>query len=125
VTTLADLVPGQQFLFVAEVTALDQVTGMSVTLWGPSSTEAATAQITPGGVMTGQLLAPATQTPVTIVTGFAPVGAGDVMQNADGETYVCRWSQISPDGTVTWSASPDHRVIYPAAGWTVIGHVTL
>jgi hypothetical protein len=34
-------------------------------------------------------------------------------------------SQVSADGTVTWSSSADHRVVYPGAGWAVIGHISL
>jgi hypothetical protein len=125
-TTLADLQPGQQFLFACSVTAVDQVTGISLALYGPGRVQAATAAISPAGVMSGQLAAAPDQVPVTLVTGFAPVSPGDVMENmTSGETYVCRWSQISPDGTVEWSASPDHRVVYTAAGWTLAGHVTL
>ena len=124
-TTLADLTLGQQFLFACSVTAADQVTGISLGLYGPGRVQAAAAVISPAGVMSGQLAAPPDQVPVTLVTGFAPVSVGDVMENAAGETLVARWSQISPDGTVTWSSSADHRVIYPAAGWTNIGHLTL
>jgi len=123
-TSLADLRPGDQFLFACQVTTLDG-NGLGVALYGPARTEAATATISPAGVMSGQLAAPPDQVPVTLVTGFAPVSVGDVMENAAGETLVARWSQISPDGTVTWSSSADHRVIYPAAGWTNIGHLTL
>jgi len=125
-TTLADLQVGQQALFAFQVTALDQVTGMSLALYGPGRDPAATAVISPAGVMSGQLAAPPDQVPVTVVTGFAPVSTGDVMENeATGETYVCRWSQIGTDGTVTWSASADHRVVYTGAGWIMAGHVTL
>jgi hypothetical protein len=126
VTTLADLTAGQQVLFAFQVLSVDQVTGISLALYGPGRVQAATAAISPAGVMSGQLAAPPAQVPVTVVTGFAPVSPGDVMENmVTGETYVCRWSQISADGTVTWSASPDHRVVYTAAGWALAGHVTL
>jgi hypothetical protein len=125
-TTLAGLVPGSQVLFAFVVTSVDAVTGISLDLYGPGRIRAATAVISPAGVMSGQLAAPPDQVPVTVVTGFAPVSVGDVLQNqATGETMVCRWSQISADGTVTWSSSADHRVIYPAQGWTIIAHVTL
>ena len=125
-TTLADLQPGQQFLFACQVTAADATAGVSLALYGPGRAQAATAVITPAGVMSGQLAAPPGQVPVTVVTGFAPVSAGDLMQNdATGETMVCRWSQISGDGTVQWAAAGSHRVVYPAAGWTVIGHASL
>jgi hypothetical protein len=125
-TTLADLEPGVQFLFACSVTALDPAAGLSLALYGPGRVEAATAVIAPTGVMTGQLAAPPDQVPVTVVTGFAPVSVGDIMQNdATGETMVARWSQISPDGTVQWAAAASHRVIYPATGWTTIGHADL
>lgn len=125
-TTLADLVPGDQFLFACQVTAADPVAGMSIALYGPARAEAGSATIAPSGVMSGQLAAAPDQVPVTVVTGFAPVSVGDIMQSdATGETMVCRWSQIGGDGTVTWAAAVDHRVIYPGAGWTVIGHASL
>ena len=77
--TLADLVPGDQFLFACSVTAVDQVTGLSLGLYGPGRALAATAVISPAGVMSGQLAAAPDQVPVTIVTGFAPVSVGDVL----------------------------------------------
>jgi hypothetical protein len=74
--------------------------------------------------MTGQLAAAPDQVPVTVVTGFTPVSVGDVLENGQtGETAVCRYSQITADGTVQWASAASHRVIYPAQGWTVIGHV--
>lgn len=122
-TTLADLQPGNQFLFACAVTAADQTAGLTLALYGPGRIQAATATISPAGAMSGQLAAPPDQVPVTVVTGFAPISTGDIMcSDATGETMVCRWSQIGPDGAVTWSASADHRVIYPAAGWTLAGH---
>jgi hypothetical protein len=122
VPTLADLKPGDQFLFACQVTTLD-ASGLGLALYGPGRTEAAAAVIAPSGVMTGQLAAPPGQVPVTVITGYAPVAVGDIMtSDATGETMVCRWSQIGPDGTVTWSAAPGHQVIYPARGWTVAGH---
>ena len=125
-TTLADLQAGEQFLFACQVTAVDQVAGLSLGLFGPGRVQAASAVISPAGVMSGQLAAPPDQLPVTMVTGFAPVSVGDVMQNSvTGETMVCRYSQINPDGNVIWSASPSRQVIYPAAGWSIIGHVSL
>ena len=125
-TTLADLQPGMQFLFACSVTSVDPVAGMGLDLYGPERTIAATAVISPAGVMSGQLAAPPDQVPVTVVTGFAPVSVGDVMENeATGETAVARWSEISPDGTVTWSSSGAHKVIYPGTGWHLIGHVNL
>jgi hypothetical protein len=123
VTTLADLQPGDEFLFACQVTSLDPTAGLGLALYGPGRVEAATAVIAPTGVMTGQLAAAPAQVPVTVITGFAPVTVGDILVNdATGETMLCRWSQIGPDGTVTWAAAPGHQVIYPARGWTVAGH---
>lgn len=123
-TVLADLAAGSQFLFACQVTSADPVAGTGLALYGPGRARAGTAVISPSGAMSGQLAAPADQVPVTVVTGFAPVSVGDVMcSEATGETMVARWSQIGPDGTVTWSSSAGHRVVYPAAGWTVVGHV--
>lgn len=125
-TTLADLTVGQQFLFACQVTSADPVAGTGLALYGPGRTQAATATIAPTGVMSGQLAAPPSQVPVTVVTGFAPVSVGDVLQNnVTGETYVARWSQISADGEAMWASSAAARVIYPAAGWTTVGHVNI
>ena len=125
-TTLADLTTGDQFLFACQVTSTDPAAGIGLALYGPGRAQAAAATISPAGAMTGQLAAPADQVPVTVVTGFVPVSTGDVLCNDDtGETMVCRWSQIGGDGTVTWAAAAGHQVIYPAQGWTVIGHVSL
>ena len=124
--TLADLAAGEQFLFACQVTSVDPAAGIGLTLYGPGRAQAATATIAPAGTMTGQLAAAPAQVPVTIVTGFAPISTGDVLENATtGETAVCRWSQIDPDGTVTWASATDHQVEYPAQGWTVISHVDL
>jgi hypothetical protein len=124
-TTLADLKQDQQFLFACQVISSD-TSGITLALYGPGRVQAATAIIGPDGTMTGSLAAPANQVPVNLVTGFIPLSVGDVLQNNDsGETSVCQWSAINPDGTVVWSSSPSHRVVYPAAGWSVIGHVNL
>lgn len=125
-TTLADLGQGDQFLFACQVTALDQVTGLSLALYGPGRVQAAAATISPAGVMAGQLAAAPDQVPVTLVTGFVPVSVGDVLENEQtGETAVCRWSRIQPDGTVLWASAAAGRVVYPASGWAVIAHVNL
>jgi hypothetical protein len=125
-TTLADLTAGEQFLMACQVVAVDPVNGMTLSLFGPASAQAGTATIATTGVMSGQLLTTPDQVPVSVVTGLALLTVGDVLSNdATGETAVCRWSQISPDGIATWSSSLDHRVIYPAVGWTVIGHCNL
>lgn len=123
-THLTDLKAGDQFLFIASVTAVDPVAGYSLSLFGPAETSAGTAVIAPAGTMTGSLTLPASQVPVTVVTGFTPVAVGDILENGQtGETAVCRWSQVAPDGTVTWASATSHQVVYPAHGWTVIAHV--
>jgi len=50
-TTLADLAAGDEFLFACQVTGLDQVTGLSLALYGPGRVMAAAAVIAPTGVM--------------------------------------------------------------------------
>lgn len=124
-TFLADLRAGDQFLFAAGVTVIDGA-GYHLSLFGPAATAAGTAVIAPDGTMTGALAVPADQVPVTVVTGMVPVAVGDVLESqSSGETAVCRWSQVDADGTVTWASAAGHRVVYPAQGWTVIGHVGL
>lgn len=124
-TTLADLAPGSQFLFVARVTSADAA-GFHLDLFGPAAEVAGSALIGPDGAMSGQLALPAAQVPVTLVTGLAPVSPGDVLESQrTGETAVCRWSQVAADGTVTWSSAAAHQVVYPASGWSVIGHADL
>jgi hypothetical protein len=125
VTTLADVRRGDVFLAGVRCTAADQVAGLTLGLYGPHRDKMADAQITPAGVITGQLAAAPALIPVQLVTGYAPVSVGDVMQNDAGETLVCQWTRTSPDGTVLWSASAGHHVVYPAAGWQVAGHVDL
>jgi hypothetical protein len=123
-TTLADVRRGDVFLAGIRCTAADQVTGLTVGLYGPGRSKMADGQIAPDGTITGTLAAAATLIPVQLVTGFAPVSVGDILENArTGETAVVRWSQIQADGTVLWSSSAARRVAYPAAGWTVISHV--
>jgi hypothetical protein len=125
VTTLAEITTGQEFLFACQVTATDTA-GMHLALYGPRLVQAATALIAPDGSMTGQMTAPADQVPVTVVTGFTPVTPGDVLQNdVNGTTMVCRWSVVQQDGTVQWAPSADAAVTYPAAGWSVIAHISL
>ena len=124
-TVLTDLSFGDQFLFVASVTAIDG-DGYHLALYGPGSVQAATALIGPTGVMSGQLNADASTIPITVVTGFAPVTAGDVLSsNRTGETLVARAAWITTSGQSMWADTPDAKVSYPAAGWTVIGHVDL
>lgn len=122
-TTLADLSAGSQFLFVAVISSVDDA-GYHLDLFGPAANAAGTAVIGPDGTMTGALTVPAAQVPVTVTTGQAPVSVGDVMESqSSGETVVCRWSQVGADGTVTWASAATPVVVYPAAGWAVIGHI--
>lgn len=123
--TLADITVGKQFLFVCQASTID-VNGIALELFGPSNVLAATALITPTGVMTGQLMAEPADIPVSIVSGFVPFTVGDILQkDVSGETMVCRWSSISTDGDTTWSASEGHEVIYATVGWSVINHIDL
>ena len=124
-TVLTDLTFGAQFLFVAQVTAIDG-DGYHVSLYGPGSVVAATALIGPSGAMSGQLAADASVTPVSLVTGFAPVAVGDVLSSdRTGETLVARAAWLTGAGEVRWSDTPGATVAYPATGWTIIGHVNL
>lgn len=124
--TLADLQAGDEFLFVAQVTAIDPTTGYSLSLFGPQTNQSATGAIDPTGAITGQLLTTPDQIPVTIVTGFAPIAVGDVMVNDNtGETMVARASFLDPAGKPMWSATTDSKVVYSADGWTKVGHVDL
>jgi hypothetical protein len=123
VTTLADVRRGDVFLVGARCTAADPVAGLTLGLYGPHRDKMADVQITPAGAVTGTLAAAPALIPVQLVTGFAPVSVGDVLQNDAGETVVCQWTRIGPDGTVLWSSSAGHYVVYPAAGWTVIAHI--
>jgi len=125
VTYLSDLTAGDQFLFVATVASIDDA-GFHLNLFGPAATAAGTAVIGPDGTMTGSLSLPADQVPVMVVTGLAPVSVGDVLESATtGETAVCRWTAVDAEGTVTWASAANAMVVYPAAGWSVIGHVDL
>lgn len=123
-TTLADVRRGDVFLAGVRCTAADPAAGLTVGLYGPGRSKMADGQIAPDGTITGTLAAAATLIPVQLVTGFAPLSVGDILENArTGETAVVRYSQIQADGTVLWSSSAARRVVYPAAGWTVISHV--
>lgn len=124
-TTLADLAIGDQVLFAFEVTAIDPTNGVSMNLYGPSASLAASGVISPTGALTGQLANPANQTPVTKVTGFAPIAVGDVLQDGDGNTYVAMWSQIQPDGSTLWAYDAQATVKLPGTGYTNVGHVNL
>lgn len=124
-TTLADLTPGQAFMFVAQVTAIDG-SGTHLSLFGPASAAGGTALMDPAGALTGQLTTAPAQIPVTVVTQFETVSAGDVLSNdATGETMVARAVTVQSDGSYLWSPAPSGGVVYKTDGWTVIGHVTL
>jgi hypothetical protein len=124
-TTLADLGTGDQFLFVCQVTNAD-ATGTSLALYGPDRTRAASATINSDGTMTGQLANTPDKIPINLVSGLSPVSVGDVLENSkSGETMVCRWTQIQPDGAVLWSDIANGRLVYRADDWAVIGHVDL
>lgn len=124
-TTLADLEAGQAFIFVAQVTAIDGA-GMHLSLFGPAEAAGGTALMDPNGVLTGQLTSPAAQIPVTVVTAFAAVSAGDVLaSDATGETMVARAVTLQADGSYLWSPAPAGGVAYKTEGWTIIGHVSL
>jgi hypothetical protein len=125
VTTLADIQPGQAFMFVAQVTAIDGA-GTHLSLFGPASAAGGTALMDPSGVLTGQLTSAPADIPVTVVTQFATVSAGDVLQNdGTGETVVARAVAVQDDGSYQWSPAPAGGVVYLTAGWTIIGHVDL
>lgn len=124
-TTLADVRRGDVFLAGLRCTAADQVAGLTLGLYGPHRDKMADVQITPAGAVTGTLAAAPALIAVQLVTGFAPVSVGDVMQNDAGETVVCQWTRISADGAVLWSSSAGRHVVYPAAGWQIVGHVDL
>jgi len=125
VTTLADLTAGQAFIFVAQVTAIDQA-GTHLSLFGPAEAAGGSALMDASGVLTGNLTAAPSQIPVTVVTQFAQVGVGDVLSsNTTGETMVVRAVTVQPDGTYLWSPAPSRGVVYKTDGWTVIAHVNL
>lgn len=112
-------------MFVAQLTAADAA-GMHVSLFGPASAAGGTALIAPDGSMSGQLTSPAASIPVTVVTQFAAVSAGDVLaSDATGETMVARKVTVTADGSYQWSASPAGGVTYKTDGWTIIGHIDL
>ena len=124
-TTLADLKVGNQFLFVCQVESITD-NGIGLDLYGPSNQLAAQALINPQGAMSGSLMNTPGEIPVTIVTGFVPFSVGDILQkDSSGETMLCRWSNITPEGVITWSASVTHEVVYSSDGWSVIGHFDL
>jgi hypothetical protein len=125
VTTLADLGAGQAFMFVAQVTAIDSA-GTHLSLFGPASAAGGSALMDSSGALSGQLTSPADQIPVTVVTEFVTVSAGDVLaSNATGQTMVARAVTVQPDGTYQWSPAPAGGVIYKTDGWSIIGHVDL
>lgn len=124
-TTLADVKAGQQILFACAVTAVD--TAYRLALYGPGAVSAGTVAIdTVTGTITGALAHPASQVPVTVVSGFAPVSVNDVLASAEtGETLVARATWVSPDGRCMWSPSPSRTVAYTADGWAKVGTATI
>lgn len=125
-TTLAEITAGDQFLFACQAISVDPTNGLALSLYGPGSIKAADATIHPDGTMTGNLAASPDQVPVNVVTGFVPISVGDILESSiSGETVVCRWSTIKSDGTINWSSSTTHGVVYSATGWTVVGHVPI
>jgi hypothetical protein len=122
---LSALTAGQAFMFVAQVTSIDAA-GTHLSLFGPANAAGGTALMDGSGVLTGQLTTAASAIPVTVVTQFQTVAAGDVLQNSvTGETVVARWVAVQADGTYQWSSSPAGGVVYKTSGWTIIGHVSL
>lgn len=122
-TALADLKAGQAFMFIAQVTAIDQA-GTHLSLFGPAQAAGGTALMDASGVLTGNLTAAPSQILVTVVTKFETVSAGDVLSSdATGETMVVRAVTVQPDGSYLWSPAPSGGVAYKTDGWTVIAHV--
>jgi hypothetical protein len=125
-TTLADLRPKQLILMIGRCIAVDAQTGMDMDLYGPGRNKVAGSHINLDGSMTAQLVAAPDQIPVSVITGALPFSVGDVLENEKtGETVVCRWSEIKPDGTAAWSSSVNRKVVYSPIGWTVVGNVTI
>ncbi len=122
---LSALTAGQAFIFVAQVTAIDGA-GTHLSLFGPAEAAGGNALMDASGVLTGQLTAAPSQIPVTVVTQFETVSAGDVLSSdATGETMVARAVTVQPDGTYLWSPAPSGGVFYKTGGWTVVAHVNL
>jgi hypothetical protein len=124
-TTLADVQPGQTFLFACQVTGVDTA-GVHLAFYGPDRAQAATAVMAADGSMTGMLSLPPVQIPVSLVSGaFAPLAAGDVVEAGNGETAVVRRTWVAADGGPMFSASVTGGAAYRAAEWNVIGHIDL
>jgi hypothetical protein len=126
VTTLADLGVGDAFVLLARVTALDQVTGMTVTFFGPDRAPQGQLVISPTGVLSGQLATAPAATPVHPVTQFRAVSVGSVLvSRGTGETMVARKVRIMGDGSYQWASSLPGGVWYTTDDWQVVGSVTL
>ena len=124
-TTLADVTAGQVILFACQVASIDAA-GYHMALYGPQRALAGTVIIGPDGSFTGGLAAAPASVPVTVVTGWVPISPGDVLCNdGNGETVVARAVRVGPDGTYTWSSSLTGGATYQAAGWSIVGHVSL
>ena len=125
-TTLADLSVGDAFVLLSRVAALDQVAGMTLIFFGPDRQPQGQLVVSPAGVISGQLVNPANQTPVNPVTHFRVVSVGSVLVNQrTGETMVVRQVSIQPDGTYQWSPSLTQPVWYTIDGWQLVGNVNL
>lgn len=123
---MSEVLVGQQFPFVSQVTTNSTTTGMVLTLFGQDHEQVATISIALDGTVTGSMNMDPSTIPVTIIESFTPVTPGDVLSNDNtGETMVCRWSKTKQDGSVIWGASLDQSVVYSPVGWSVIGHITL
>lgn len=123
---LSDLGVGDAFVMLSRVSALDQVTGMTLVLFGPDRQPQAQIIVSPAGVMSGQLANPANQTPVNVVTRFRTISVGNVMvSQRTGETMVVRQVSIQPDGTFLWASSVVQPVWYTTEGWQLAGNVAL
>ncbi len=122
-TALADLKAGDAFILLARVTAID-VTGYTLTYYGPDSSPQGTMTIDPAGVFGGQLAAPPAQVPVTPVPAFNAVAVGDVLVRGDGSvTLVARRVRLTPAGAYEFSAALSGGQWTGLDGWGVAGHV--
>src|SRR5258707_10879221 len=97
--TLADLGVGDAFVLLARVTALDQVTGMTLTFFGPDRSPQGQMTVSPAGVLAGQLANGFAQTPVQPARQFRAIGVGTVLvSRVTGETSVVRRGEVVPGG---------------------------
>ena len=125
-TTFADLVPGDAFILLARVSALDQINGMTLVFFGPDRQPQGQLAVSPAGVVSGQFANAANQTPVRVVNNFRTIGVGNVMQNRrTGETVVVRQVHIELDGSYQWASSLTSPVWYTTDDWQLVGNVNI